>query len=284
MRFLCLHGASTSGAIFRAQTAAFRDKLGPGHLFDFVDAPHACPAGPGIAAFFPEPYYSFWRSTDAAEVAQTHHWLLERLRQPEPYDALLCFSQGCAVAASLIVAHQNETPELALPFRAVIFICGGPPLPILADWGLPIPRAAWEVHERTARELWEQATAKQAQLLARRAKAQSSFSSSAGEAGRLESDRDDPWTLPAINPCDAFGLDLTRFPESCRLHLPTVHIYGRQDPRCPSAWQLALLSDPTDRLVYDHGGAHEIPRTTRVSEAIAGAVAWLDDRLARRSG
>ncbi|KAJ5593707.1 hypothetical protein N7537_010611 [Penicillium hordei] len=283
MRFLCLHGAGTSGAIFRAQTAAFREKLDPiRHTFDFIDAPHPSTAGPGISAFFPEPYFSFYRSTDLEEVGKTHQWVLRHLHsQAEPYDALLCFSQGCAVAVSMIFAHQNENPEVELPFRAVVFICGGPPLPILADWGIPIPRSAWEVNERTGRELWEQANSKESLLVARRAKIEPSPSRMATwfpGTDNLESE--DPYTLPAIDLRDVYGLDLTKFPESCRIHLPTVHIYGRRDPRCPSARQLALLSDANQRLVYDHGGGHEIPRTTQVSEAIAGAVDWLEDCLA----
>ncbi|KAL4751923.1 serine hydrolase FSH [Aspergillus terricola var. indicus] len=283
MRFLCLHGAGTSGAIFRAQTdayslAAFREKLDPSrHSFEFVDAPHPSPAGPGVFPFFPPPYFSFWRSTDPKEVAQTHQWLLSYLHgQPQPYDALLCFSQGCSVAASLILEHQNEQPQVPLPFRAVVFICGGLPLPILANWGLPISAAAWEVHERTASELWEQAGAVESILTARQAKLDASQARPAANSLLADPESENLYAPPAIDPHNVFGLDLTRFPESCRLNLPTLHIIGSQDPRCPSAIQLALLSAAGQRLVYDHGGGHEVPRTTRVSEAIAAAVGWLE--------
>lgn len=166
----------------------------------------------------------------------------------------------------------------------MIFVCGGPPLPILADWGLPIPRSAWEVNERTAKELWEQANTKEGQLNARRANAEQAGYRKRPLVSDIVMESDDAYALPAIDPRDAYGLDLTRFPESCQIHLPTVHIYGRQDPRCPSAWQLALMSDANRRFVFDHGGGHEIPRTTRVSEALAGAVGWLEASLAHRNG
>jgi pimeloyl-ACP methyl ester carboxylesterase len=232
-------------------------------------------------------------------VAQTHRWLLSYLRgQDQPYDAVLCFSQGGAVAASLILHHNNEHPGEALPFRAVIFICGGVPLPVLADLGLPISSTAWAVSERTGRELWEMAATAETKIAARRAKTDSPAGRQGlwdrpvmmsedpdGPGGENESheshESHDPHALPPLDPGNVYGLDLTRFPDSFRIDMPTVHIYGRKDPRCPAALQLALMSAADQRLVYDHGGGHEIPRTTPVSEAIADAVCWLEARLGR---
>ncbi|KAI0483294.1 hypothetical protein GGR56DRAFT_235015 [Xylariaceae sp. FL0804] len=125
MRFLCLHGMGTSGAIFKAQTSAFRAKLPAGaHSFDFVDAPHrlsdggdGAGAGTGImrsavAGLFPGPHYTFCRDYTMAEVAAAPRGVLARLEAAAaagaPYDALLCFSQGCAVAAGLLMALQVE--------------------------------------------------------------------------------------------------------------------------------------------------------------------------------
>lgn len=48
----------------------------------------------------------------------------------------MCFSQGCDIAASLAIKHQNETPHEPLPFKGVFFICGGLPLYALEDIGL----------------------------------------------------------------------------------------------------------------------------------------------------
>ncbi|KAL2048880.1 hypothetical protein ABVK25_010832 [Lepraria finkii] len=139
MRFLCLHGMGTSGAIFSAQTSAFRSKLDPQkYTFDFVDAPHESGPAWGIEAFFPPPNYTFWQSIDPGNIAEAHQWLFSHIdQQREPYDAVLCFSQGCAVVSSLILHHNNEHPEQPLPFKAAVFICGGVPLRFFPAWACP---------------------------------------------------------------------------------------------------------------------------------------------------
>ncbi|KAJ5681681.1 ef-hand calcium-binding domain protein [Penicillium maclennaniae] len=70
----------------------------------------------------------------------------------------------------------------------------------------------------------------------------------------------DPKNRPARS--DVFSLDFTQFPASARIRIPTVHVYGSKDPRWPAAIQLAEFYD--DRVEYDHGGGHDIPRSTEV--------------------
>jgi hypothetical protein len=76
----------------------------------------------------------------------------------------------------------------------------------------------------------------------------------------------DPAVMPEEK--DVFGIDFTAVPEDMRIRIPTVHIYGAKDPRWPSSMQLAYFCQ--DRKMYDHGGGHDIPRSTEVSERIAG--------------
>ncbi|CBF73388.1 hypothetical protein AN7853.2 [Aspergillus nidulans FGSC A4] len=115
----------------------------------------------------------------------------------------------CSVAASLILDHQNEQPQCPLPFCALIFICGGLPLPILASWGLPISAAAWEVHERTAHELWEQAGAVESILTACQARLDAV--QAWPTANRLFADPESKnlCTPAAIDPHNVFRLGLT---------------------------------------------------------------------------
>jgi predicted esterase len=60
---LCIHGAGTSGAIFRVQIAKLSAALR--HEFDFVyvTAPHSTSPGPGVIPFFASmgPFYSWFR-------------------------------------------------------------------------------------------------------------------------------------------------------------------------------------------------------------------------------
>lgn len=290
MRFLCLHGMGTSGSIFATQTTAFRSQLDPQkYTFDFVDGPH--PSGPawGIEAFFPPPNFTFWQSIDPGDIAEAHRWVLALMAKQGPYDAVLCFSQGCAVISSLILHHNNEHPEQPLPFKAAVFICGGIPLAILDRMGLPVSPAAWEINNRTGRGLHEKAGAAGKEI-----EAMLRAGNTGGAARRGLWDRTDdlvhqvassldpeydPHELPKQDPSNVFGLDFTRFPECLRINIPTVHIYGIKDPRYTSSIQLANFCVGDKRRVFDHGGGHDIPRTTRVSEQIAVAVSWLEKMI-----
>lgn len=44
-----------------------------------------------------------------------------------PFDAVMGFSQGAALAAALLIHHAKENPTSPPPFRAAVFLCGGAP-------------------------------------------------------------------------------------------------------------------------------------------------------------
>lgn len=93
----------------------------------------------------------------------------------------------------------------------------------------------------------------------------------------------DRWTTPGgngdtdlhlnpaapVDPSDIFGLDTVQMPEQLRIKIPTLHVYGRVDPRLPASLQLAYLSESTKRLTYQHEGGHNIPRSAAATEGIA---------------
>ncbi|KMP06833.1 hypothetical protein DIZ76_014153 [Coccidioides immitis] len=286
MRFLCLHGKGTSGAIFRNQTATFRSYLDPDkYTFDFIDAPHKTDPAWGLDALFLPPNYTFWEDISPPSIADAHVWLLDFMRrQPQPYDGVLCFSQGCAVISSLILFHQNEHPEEPLPFKSVVFICGGIPLPALEHIGIHVPERAWQIHNQTAEAMSTQIHTLQSEVeeivqTKSRPRTRQKLPDENLEARGLERtrrrDTGKPHLLPEFGLHNVYGLDITLIPDCLRINIPTVHIYGSKDPRYPCSIQLAHFSKPEIRRVYDHGGGHEIPVTTRVSSEIALAVEWL---------
>ena len=79
----------------------------------------------------------------------------------------------------------------------------------------------------------------------------------------------------AVRPTNVFGLDFTKIPTRLQISIPTVHIYGSQDPRYPASIQLAQFCEPTVRRTYDHGGGHDVPRSRQVSENIATLLKWI---------
>jgi pimeloyl-ACP methyl ester carboxylesterase len=240
-----------------------------------VDAPFDSTPAAGIDSFFPPPYYTFWRGTDPKDVKSAHKRLLDLLDRQGPYDGVVCFSQGCSLIASFILYHNNERPEEPLPFAAAIFICGGIPLAVLTDLGLSVSAEAWEINNRTGRELQEKAAAAGDEI---QAIMEGGLAARRGLWDRTDALEQDPSAPFPMDRTNVFGLDFTRFPDTLKISIPTVHIYGSKDPRYPSSMQLVHLSDEKKRRIYDHTGGHDIPRTTLVSDQIAELVKWLESK------
>ncbi|KAK4134180.1 hypothetical protein BT67DRAFT_310543 [Trichocladium antarcticum] len=273
MKVLGLHGHGTSAQIFKSQTAAFRAKLPKHFTFDFADAPYPSAPAPGIQAVFDSGHYTFWPQPTTALIRGAHQWLADHVAAHGPYDAVMGFSQGCALISSFLLRHARETPDALLPFRAAVFVCGGVPLQVLADLGLPgVTPRAHEVNEVTGRLLKETA-GRLSELAGDLSKIRPGVGLWDDALGLLH----DPAKLPEER--DVFGLDFTVMPTEVRIKIPTVHVYGGLDPRWPSSMQLAYFCD--DRKMYDHGGGHDIPRSTEVSVKIASLFEELSEKIGR---
>ncbi|KAL8765565.1 MAG: hypothetical protein Q9209_007396 [Squamulea sp. 1 TL-2023] len=260
MKFLCLHGKGTSAAIFKSQSTSFRTKLDPSFTFDFVDGFLASSPAAGIDLFYPPPYYSFWNTSAISDVRKAHSWLRNLLARDGPYDGVMCFSQGCSLIASFCLYHQAETPDEPLPFKAAIFICGGAPMQALEDLGIEVSQEARDVDTKSSKALATQAST-EAILKSGLDRWENTHAATSGLDATLD-------------PSNVFGLDFTTMPSHLRIKIPTVHIYGNKDPRCPASLQLSHFSDPRLTKTYDHGGGHDVPRRSDVSERIAQLVEW----------
>ena len=171
----------------------------------------------------------------------------------------MTFSQGGVLAGSLLLSHFINTPHLPSPFKLAVFLCSGLHLPALDDLGLPIGQKAWELDKKSRQALATQASSKA--ILAQGHERWTGIESAeATEGDVLET--------------DVYGLDFTQFPKEWRIRIPTVHVYGKKDPRCPASIQLAWFCEESKRREYDHGAGHEVPRKREVSMAIAEAVEW----------
>ncbi|KAF5526102.1 Hydrolase FUB4 [Colletotrichum aenigma] len=126
MRVLCLHGMGTSSKIFQVQTAAIRSALSKSFsaTFDFVEGALEWPAAPGINLLAgPNAEYFAYYDTDKYDtIIQAVDDLEEYVKSEGPFDGVLAFSQGAALAAMLIA--RDTFPA---PFAFAVFICGGPP-------------------------------------------------------------------------------------------------------------------------------------------------------------
>jgi hypothetical protein len=114
---------------------------------EFLDAECDCPAAEGISLIknqpvcfsglrlssgvsgLFEPPFACWFTYDCESIAQAHELILSAVEDDGPFDGVIGFSQGAAIAASVII-HHAEThplePQYSL-FKCAIFVCGGLP-------------------------------------------------------------------------------------------------------------------------------------------------------------
>ncbi|KAI9925511.1 hypothetical protein ASPWEDRAFT_173185 [Aspergillus wentii DTO 134E9] len=250
MRILCLHGKGTSGLVFQTQTISLCHFI-PKSLnieYDFVDGPCRDAPAPGVDLFYPPPYYAFWKEATADEISNARKWLSDHIAKSGPYDAVMTFSQGCALASSFLLHHQKEHPDLPPPFKAAIFICGGPALADLKSLGFEIPAETIERDVTSGKLL-----AKQADSSAILASGADRWAGASGVTGTEEGWR-------------------SEIKGELKIEIPTVHVYGEKDPRYVAGVQLSGLCEESKRMTYNHGGGHEIPRKEEVSRTIAGLI------------
>lgn len=172
--------------------------------------------------------------------------------------------------------HNKERPDEALPFAAAIFICGGVPLAVLSDLGLPVSAEALEINDRTARQLQEKAGAVVDQV---QAVLEGRKEARRGIWDRTDSLEQDPMAPFPTDRTNIFGLNFTQFPDQLMIKIPTVHIYGGKDPRYSGSVQLIHFSEESKRRIFDHEGGHDIPRTSVVSNQIADLVKWVESKI-----
>ncbi|KAL9049435.1 MAG: hypothetical protein Q9162_007221 [Coniocarpon cinnabarinum] len=127
MRFLCLHGWGTNSDIFEAQTALLRHEIGGGHTYEFVDGPMTWPTQPGIEEAFGEQEccYTYWDPSNAASIEAAVDYLEEFMNSDGPFDGVLAFSQGAALAATLLAKNVKASNGKYLKhplFKCAIFL------------------------------------------------------------------------------------------------------------------------------------------------------------------
>ncbi len=222
-------------------------------------------------------HYAWWTLPATPEGIRGAHRLLDdHLAARGPYEVLMGFSQGCAVIGSYLLYRAREaTPAVPpLSFAAAVFVCGGMPLDALADLGVEVSERARAVDALTSRLMRERVGKLAGYAEGRLDRARPGVGLWDDAEGLVH----DPARMPEMG--DVFGLDFTAMPRDLRITIPTVHVYGGKDPRWPASLQLAYFCD--DRRLYDHGGGHDIPRTTVVSVRIAELLLELEREIQGR--
>lgn len=230
--------------------------------FDFIDAPHLSDPAPGIALFYSGPYYSFYNATEKDYMEHAHKWLDSSLMSDGPYDAVMCFSQGCALVATYLLWRQSR--DLPSPFKSAMFICGGIPLQFLESLGVQVTASMHEYDDFSRVALSKQASLDALLIQGEQRWEGSSsppFSHDVGMRGSAEIIIDD--------------LDLGSLETALRIKIPTAHVVGHKDPRYLAGLHLAKFCDGEQRRFFDHEGGHTIPRAQWVSQEMAALLVWM---------
>ena len=66
---------------------------------------------------------------------------------------------------------------------------------------------------------------------------------------------------------------------SARIEIPTAHVIGRSDAYREFSKGLLGLCNPREAKVYDHKGAHVVPRGQEAMEDLTAALNWVVDRV-----
>ncbi|OQE25698.1 hypothetical protein PENFLA_c008G04638 [Penicillium flavigenum] len=130
MRFLCLHGGGTNGEIFEIQIGGLRQILEKsGHRFKFMNGKINAKVEEELEGIVDGPFYNHYTrgTSPGSSVLEAFDHTKRFIAEEGPFDAVIGFSQGAALAASLLI-HQKKTQPAEPPlFRAAVFICGAAP-------------------------------------------------------------------------------------------------------------------------------------------------------------
>ncbi|XP_061558295.1 LOW QUALITY PROTEIN: esterase OVCA2 [Phycodurus eques] len=140
LRVLCLHGYRQNGASFREKTGALRKLLKKNVDFVYVDAPHLLEQAQESAGareggedpdrrgwWFSDPgartFSAHLRCDESSGLDESVAAVRQAVRRHGPFDGVLGFSQGAALAAVLCALQESQRePDFA--FRFAILVAG----------------------------------------------------------------------------------------------------------------------------------------------------------------
>ncbi|KAL7621660.1 hypothetical protein AAE478_008987 [Parahypoxylon ruwenzoriense] len=246
MKFLCLHGMGTNSDIHEAQLAPILAQLDPAHEFVFVDGLIQCEPADGAKGVFPGPFYCYYDKPVLERLQAAYNLIQEVIDDEGPFYGVVGFSQGSALAASLILHHQRTQPYAPDLFKIAIFTCAS----------LPFDSASESRKDKYHTIICEKTGGVRVRDLL------------PGET--VEASRANGFiTAPAVSETVLRRYHPER--EEARIRTPSVHIMGTNDLFLPQSRALAeLCSPPVDVVTHDLG--HQLPRDSTFARKAASAI------------
>ncbi|KAL8983027.1 MAG: hypothetical protein Q9205_002617 [Flavoplaca limonia] len=261
----------TNAGVFAAQTVHLRSLLPLDYEWVFIDGLAECDAAPGVAAFFSAPYLCWYTTPTTTKMDLAHQLISSVILNDGPFDAVMGFSQGAALAASAILRHQIQQPSKPPLFRMAIFICSPMPFSQSLDFGIDA-RRYFGLRSIQGPSRPGCSTTVPNYLVTDPAYLKSEEDQDDSSSGSEDESQSVRREAPSIfYQMYHFSVD------EVRLQIPTVHIYGRQDKWRLHSKDLVNLCPKNLRTVFEHDGGHEIPKSASedICDAIEIAIASL---------
>jgi pimeloyl-ACP methyl ester carboxylesterase len=199
--------------------------------FDFIDAPFEDAPAPGIENFFKPPYFVWNRFYAPPKVSEVHKYVREIVAREAnhkyPYDGVIGFSEGAALAAALLLEDASNPDQWCAPiFKIAVFINA-------VNIVSPSTTLGKKMHESDMQHAMDTFTR-----------------------------ADDKHHSPALD-C-VYALCSNTVP--ALITIPTLHIVGTKDYFRESSEDLVKLCERGTATVVRSTAGHEMPRDQKLKE------------------
>ncbi|KAF7595521.1 hypothetical protein BBP40_005857 [Aspergillus hancockii] len=113
--------------VLQLQLAAIRNHLGNSHDFVFVNGTIPCDADPEVKSIIPGPYLCYYSAPTPGQVQDAFDLIYEVIEDEGPFDGIIGFSQGAALASSLLLKQAKDSPRDPPLFKMAVLLCASLP-------------------------------------------------------------------------------------------------------------------------------------------------------------
>ncbi|KAL3479545.1 serine hydrolase FSH [Aspergillus californicus] len=123
MKIVYLHPWGASAEIFESQISPICALIGESHEYVFLDGPVSCGPAKEIPPSMPGPFHNWYDGLSSSQVREAHDFVMDVIEDEGPFDGVIGFSQGAALALSILYHHEICHPNRPPLFRFAIFFC-----------------------------------------------------------------------------------------------------------------------------------------------------------------
>ncbi|OGM45004.1 hypothetical protein ABOM_005742 [Aspergillus bombycis] len=271
MKILCLHGFGTNPGVMKRQMSPLIKHCDPTWQFHFLAGKVECPAAPGVAGAFPGPYLCWSLDFDALTTRAALDLIHEAFQSEGPFDGVFGFSQGASIIATYLLEQADLYPDRPLPVRFGIFCCS-PPI-VTADQAY-IQNLYGTL---SAEDIQRLRSAEDDQIAQLPDPVRRAAIMLLGGLAATEPVHGKPYSHFLDRPSSEIPCVALPDQYAARLSIPTLHVYGKDDPL--SMQEASILNgsfcDPRWRKFFKHSAIHNLPRSPTEAKEMVSLMEWV---------